>query len=292
NQKDIVKGLDEILDRTDSITEKLGKNPDATVRARAFEKALFALISKAVAQVERWREVGPIRAQELPRDILDRFQGRDGRFVTYVFPKGSIYDVDFLDRFLEEVYAIAPESTGFPTTHQVFSRMIFDGFLQALLYAVVVVFLLLLLDFRSPGYTLAALLPLALGASWMLGLMYLFRISHNYANIIALPLVIGLAVDYGVFIAHRLRSEQNQQPFVTIQKAGRAVVLAALTTLAGIGAICMAEHQGAASLGKVLILGVLACLVAAIVVLPVIASLVRDLWERRGGRSGEKGGVT
>ena len=282
NQKEIVKGLDEIIERMDAITEKLEKNPDATARVRAFERALFEVIGDAVAQVARWTKVGPIAAAGLPRDILEKFQGRDGRFVSYVFPTGSIYDVDFLDEFLGQVYEVAPDATGFPTTHQVFSRMIFDGFLQALSYAVLVVFIMLLLDFRSLGYTLAAFLPLGLGAAWMLGLMVLFGISHNYANIIALPLIIGLAVDYGVFITHRLRAEQNQQPFVTIQRAGRAVILAALTTLAGIGAICLGEHQGAASLGKVLILGIVSCLVAAIVVLPVMASLVQALRERLG----------
>ncbi|MFH1532071.1 MAG: MMPL family transporter [Pseudomonadota bacterium] len=283
NQKEIVKGLDEIIGRMDSVVAKLGRNPDATLRVRAFEAALFEIIGSAVAQVERWREAGPLAAEELPEDILNRFQGKDGRFVTYVFPTGTIYDVEFLDEFLGEVYAVAPESTGFPTTHQVFSRMIFDGFIQALTYAVLVVIFLLFLDFRRLGYTLAALLPLALGAAWMLGLMVLFKIRHNYANIIALPLIIGLAVDYGVFIVHRLRAEQSLSPFVTIQRAGRAVILAALTTLAGIGAICMAEHQGAASLGIVLILGVCSCLVAAIVVLPVVVSLVRDLWGRGAG---------
>ena len=288
NQKEIVKGLDEIIVRMDAITEKLEKDPDATPRVRAFERALFEVIRDAVAQIERWTEVGPVVATGLPPDILNKFQGRDGRFVSYVFPTGSIYDVDFLDEFLGEVYEVTPDATGFPTTHQVFSRMIFDGFLQAMTYAVLVVFFMLLFDFRSLGYTLAAFLPLGLGAAWMLGLMVLFGISHNYANIIALPLVIGLAVDYGVFITHRLRAEQNLRPFVTIQKAGRAVILAALTTLAGIGAICLGDHQGAASLGKVLILGIFSCLVAAIVVLPVIASLVRDLMERRGAGSKKK----
>jgi len=288
NQKEIVKGLDEIIERMDAITEKLEKNPDATARVRAFERALFEVIGDAVAQVKRWTEVGPIAPAGLPQDILNKFQGRDGRFVSYVFPTGSIYDVDFLDEFLGQVYQVAPEATGFPTTHQIFSRMIFDGFLQALSYAVLVVFIMLLFDFRSLGYTLAAFLPLGLGAAWMLGLMALLGISHNYANIIALPLIIGLAVDYGVFITHRLRAEPNLQPFVAIQKAGRSVILAALTTLAGIGAICMGEHQGAASLGKVLILGISSCLVAAIVVLPVIASLVRDLRGRLGsGRRGD-----
>jgi hopanoid biosynthesis associated RND transporter like protein HpnN len=290
NQKEIVKGLDEIIGKMDAIVERLEKNPGATARARAFEASLFQIIGKAVAQVERWREVGPLTAEDLPEDILNRFRGNDGRYVTYVFPTGTIYDVEFLDEFLGQVYEIAPESTGFPSTHQVFSRMIFDGFLQALTYAVLVVILMLFLDFRRPGYTLAALLPLGLGAAWMLGLMYLFKIRHNYANIIALPLIIGLAVDYGVFITHRLRAEQNHGPFVTIQRAGRAVILAALTTLAGIGAICMAEHQGAASLGIVLILGICSCLVAAIVVLPVIASLVRDLWERGAGDDDSRSG--
>jgi len=279
-QKELVAALDKVMTRMESVIDKLSDNPDATRRARDFEQELFATLAGAVDLTRKWARVGPIKPDEMPRGILDRFKGRSGRYVVYAFPAESIYDMEFLDRFLEEVYRVAPDATGFPTTHQVFSRMILAGFRQATLYAVVVVFLLLLIDFRRVGLTLSATLPLSFGAAWMFGLMYFLRLDHNYANIIALPLVIGLAVDYGVFITHRLYESRKVHPFATMEKAGLPVIMAALTTAAGIGAICLARHRGAASLGEALLYGIACCLVAAIVVLPSAVAFARGMKER------------
>ncbi len=280
-QKEIVAELDKIMNRLEDMSDKLAKKPEALQRVRDFEAELFKTIDGVVSQIKHWSKMGPIKAEDLPPSIIDRFKGKNGKLAIFVFPNSSIYDVDFLDKFLGEVYAIAPDATGFPSTHQVFSRLIMEGFVQATTYATIVVLLLLLLDFRRIGYTLAAALPLLLGSVWMLGGMYFFRIPHNYANIIALPLIIGLAVDYGVFITHRLRENQELHPFTTMEKTARPIILAALTTLAGIGAIVMGDHQGAASLGRNLICGIFTCLFAAIVVLPSAVAFLRDLTSKK-----------
>jgi len=277
---DLVVELEKIIDRMDSIIDKLNSRPELVERVRAFEQEFFRVLAGIAELTRGWTKVGPIGPEDLPGSLRDRFVGKSGRFALYVFPKQSIYDVDFLDAFLSEVYEIAPEATGFPSTHQVFSRMIVTGFRQATVYAIAVVFLLLFVDLRRIGYTLVAVLPLTLGGAWMFGVMYFLRIHYNYANIIALPLVIGLAVDYGVYITHRLREQRQVHPFATMETAAKPVVLAALTTAAGIGAICLGEHRGAASLGEALIYGIITCLVAAIVVLPTAVAFVRDLTGR------------
>jgi len=280
-QKEIVADLENMITKIEDISDKLEENDDALERSRAFEKAIFATINGGVEQIKKWSEMGPIKAEDLPTSLLDRFRGKSGKFSIFVFPKGSIYNVDFLDKFVADVYAVSPDATGFPATHQVFSRLILKGFSQATLYAAIVVLLLLLVDFRHLGYALAAALPLICGAAWMLGWMYFTRTPHNYANIIALPLIIGLAVDYGVYITHRLKEDRELHPFATMELAARPVFMAALTTLAGIGAIIMGQHQGAASLGKNLICGIVTCLIAAMVVLPSVVSFVRDLRKRK-----------
>ncbi len=285
-QKELTLELDKLATLLEQVSEKLRKDPKLAARARAFEKELFATVSGAVDVVKRWTRMGPVTPDDLPKGILDRFRSRSGKFVVFVFPAGSIYDLDFLDRFLADVYAISPEATGFPTTHQIFSRMSVDGFRQATLYAVIVVLVLLLLDFRKLGLTLAAALPLGIGAAWMFGLMYFLKMPYNYANIIALPLVIGLAVDYGVYIAHRLAEAGRTSPFATMAVASKPVIMAALTTMAGIGAICLGQHQGAVSLGQALLCGIATCLLAALVLLPSATVVVREAWDRWcGGRA-------
>ena len=283
----IVVELEKIIERMDSVIEKLEKKPELVERVKAFEQELFKTIAGAVEVTKRWPDVGAIGPKDLPKGIRDRFVGASGNLVIYAFPAESIYEVEFLDRFLEEIYALAPEATGFPTTHQVFSRLIMTGFRQASVLALGVVFLLLFVDFRRLWPTVLAALPLSLGAAWMFGIMYFLRIPHNYANIIALPLVIGLAVDYGVYITHRLLEDPGRHPFSVMERAAKPVVLAALTTLVGIGAICLGEHRGAASLGEALIFGIASCLVAAVVVLPSAVAFFRQAGRKGTGEQGE-----
>lgn len=286
-QKELTLELDRLATLLEQVSEKLRKDPGLAGRAREFEKELFATVAGAVDVVKRWTRMGAMAPDDLPQGILDRFRSRTGKYAVFVFPAGSIYDVDFLDRFLHDVYAISPTATGFPTTHHVFSRMSVDGFRQASLYAVLVVLVLLLVDFRRLGLMLGAALPLGVGAAWMFGLMYFLKMPYNYANIIALPLVIGLAVDYGVYITHRLAEAGRVHPFATMVVAGKPVLMAALTTMAGIGAICLGQHQGAVSLGQALLCGIATCLLAALVVLPSAAAVVQEL---RGGSGRGQGG--
>ena len=291
-QKELMLALGELVSRMEDVVEKLEDNPSVADGARAFEKALFKVLFAAFELTGKWEAAAPLSPGDLPANILNRFRGESGKYAIFVFPNRSIYDVAFLDGFLEKAYEIAPEATGFPATHQVFSRMTIAGFRQATLYALLVVFFMLFLEFRHVGYALSGLLPLALGGSWMFGLMYVAGRSFNYANIIALPLVIGLAVDYGVYITHRLREDQGLSPFDTMKRAGKPVVMAALTTMAGIGAICLGEHRGAASLGEAMIYGIITCLAAAIVALPCAAAALQGLFSARGSHGAGKGGKT
>ena len=98
--------------------------------------------------------------------------------------------------------------------------------------------------------------------------------KFSYANIIALPLVIGLAVDYGVWFAHRRREFPDMSPWRVAIIAGRAILLAAGTTLAGLGAIILAEYRGVASMGVAVTIGLVCCVTAALLISPAITQLL------------------
>ena len=108
----------------------------------------------------------------------------------------------------------------------------------------------------------------------MMGIIYLANIKFNYANIIAFPLMIGLAVDYGVWFGHRRLELKDLSPWRVARRAGRAITLAAGTTLAGLGAIMMARYEGISILGITITIGLCCCLLAALVVSPALAQLL------------------
>ncbi|HJX65837.1 MAG TPA: hypothetical protein VJ860_18005 [Polyangia bacterium] len=111
---------------------------------------------------------------------------------------GSVWDVAFLDRFVGKLKQITPRVTGFPVTHQVYSRLVVRGFRQAMVYALLAVVVLLALDFRRVDAVLLALLPLGLGFLLLQLLVWIANVRYNYANIAAFPVLMGYGVSFFV----------------------------------------------------------------------------------------------
>src|SRR5438045_2507847 len=136
---------------------------------------------------------------------------------------------------------------------------------------------LVLLHFKKIPALYLSLFPVAMGAIWMLGFMGGRHIPFNPANIMTLPLVIGIGVTNGIHILNRFAEEQN--PSILAKSTGKAVLVSALTTIAGFGSLIPARHQGIASLGSVMSVGVATCMLAGLTFLPAILTLlIRKGW--------------
>ncbi len=264
--KDMVAGAGQALE---------GLPPaEAEARTRKFEQAIFANARAALDLVRTWLRAGPLEESDLAPDVLARFKSPAGHYVAYVIPRGSVWDVAFLDRFVAQLKRISPRVTGFPVTHQTYSRMVVRGFLQAMLYAFVAVVVLLALDFRRVRPVLLALLPLGLGFLLLQLLVWAAGVPYNYANIAAFPVLMGYGVAYGVNIVQRWLEAPGQTAFISAATVGKGVFLSAATTLAGLGSIVFAHHRGVATFGFLLLCSVSLCLVLATLVLPVAIDLV------------------
>lgn len=244
------------------------------VRTEAFARALLDNARLGLAIASAWKTAEPLTPRQLPASLRDRFFGRDGSVAVYAFPAETVYDPVKLDALMRDVYAVSPDATGFPSTHQVFSKQVVESFSQGTLLALAVCLLWIMVVMRSlAGFALAAL-PLLIGGGWMLGLMALFGIQYNYANIVALPLVIALAVDYGVWYSYRWRDLSGYAPFQVSWISGKVIGLAAGTELAGLGAITLAHYRGVSTMGINITIGLLCCLAATLFVAPAIGQLL------------------
>jgi predicted RND superfamily exporter protein len=132
--------------------------------------------------------------------------------------------------------------------------------------AAIAVLAMILLDLRNPRSLALALAPVVIGVGWTALIMYLTGIKLNYGNLMGLPILIGTGVDYGVHLAHRARQEGSV--LAAARTTGKAIALSGLTTLIGFGSLILGNHWGVRSLGIVLVLGITASLMAALVVLP------------------------
>lgn len=143
---------------------------------------------------------------------------------------------------------------------------------KAAVIGIVLVFLLMWADLSSPLRAMLALVPLALGMAWMLGLMALFGLRVNFMNIFVMTMVIGIGVDYGLHLLHRWFECSGETEAVSA--TARAIAVAALTTMVGFGSIALSHFPGLRSVGAAAIFGALCTAVASITILPVLLAYV------------------
>ena len=130
----------------------------------------------------------------------------------------------------------------------------------------------MLIHFRSIASVFLALLPVAIGSLWLAGLMGWWGVPLNPANIMTLPLIIGIGVTNGIHILNRFAEEHS--PSILAKSTGKAVLVSGLTTIAGFGSLIFAKHRGIESLGYVMATGVATCMFAGLTCLPAILNLM------------------
>jgi hypothetical protein len=214
---------------------------------------------------------------DLPEGLVTRFVAQDGKkYLLKIFAKADIWDMDAMEQFVREVRSVDERVTGNPLQTYEASREMQKSYMQAAWYALAGILLVIYLDFRSLTYTLLALLPLGLGMAQMFGVLGLLGVPLNPANMIVLPLLLGIGIDDGVHVLHDFRSSRGR--YRLSASTANAVLITSLTTMVGFGSLMIASHQGLQSLGRVLTIGVSCCLVSSLVILPAI--LIWATWNR------------
>jgi hopanoid biosynthesis associated RND transporter like protein HpnN len=267
-----------ILDRFFAGLEK-EKDRNAMGMLRDFQGNLLAGLPEKMETLRKSLAVTPVLPADIPEELRKRFVGRTGQYLLQIAPKGEIFDRKPLQAFLKEVRTVEPNATGEPV--MVFESMTImrDSYRGAFLYAFLAIVLILLVTFRSIRYAIIGLVPLLVGVLFMVSGMWLAGIRFNSANIIVMPLVLGIAVDSGIYIINRFRREGESGYRVITSSTGRGVIYNTLTIMISFGALMVARHQGVFSIGAVMSLGMVACQLAFIVTLPAVLAV---FGEKRG----------
>jgi hopanoid biosynthesis associated RND transporter like protein HpnN len=234
------------------------------------------LTGDLLADLHRLRDVAtpaPITLDDLPAALRERYVGTSGKWLVQAYAKDGLWDFAPLEHFVSQVRTVDLQATGKPFGTLEGLRGMQRGFAWAGIYALAVIAVVLWADFRTTRHTLLALAPLVVGAIITLGVMGLLGIPLNPANMIALPLIVGVGVDNGVHVLHDYRSRGRHRSYTLAATTGQGIAVAALTTVLGFGTLMVASHRGLVSLGFVLALGVTACMGAALVLLPAVLRL-------------------
>lgn len=213
-----------------------------------------------------------MKMDDLPETVRAWFY-QDGTYLLRIFPRESVWEEHTLTRFVREIQSVDPQVVGDSVSLHVFASAFKLASVKASVYAVVAIFLLLILTFRDLRLTLLAFLPLALGIAWTVGIMGLADVQFNLANSIFMPLVVGAGVEYAVIILSRWK-EGRMLPGHIPLSTGKGVILAALTTTVGFGVLMISHHRGIFSLGFVTWAGSLCVLLSALFILPAVLACV------------------
>lgn len=219
---------------------------------------------------------------DLPAAIRSRWIGTGGSFRVEAFASGDLNKADVLRQFVAAARAVEPDITGAPVLEVAAGRTVSQAFAAAFTYAAIFITLLLIVLLRSITDTLRVLAPLALTGLILCAVSVWAAIPFNFANVIALPLLLGVGVDSGIHVVHRLRSHQRMDGAFLGTSTARAVILSSLTTLAGFGSLAFSHHAGTASMGQLLAIGMLAILVTTLIVVPSLVGNGNDSGNSRG----------
>jgi uncharacterized protein len=164
--------------------------------------------------------------------------------------------------------AIHGSLTGFYLISSASAARIGADFRRITLLATAAIVVLVVLQFRHLPSICLALLPVGCGTLWTAGFFALCGLKLNFMNIAILPMLLGLGIDFGIYIVHRFHLHGRQQGAEAVPLTGIAIGLSAFTTQLAFGTLALSRNQGLASVGLVILVGITACLGASLWTLP------------------------
>lgn len=271
-----ISALEEILTKLPSsgIEAANPKALDTAIllpRLEEFQNRFFGAIRGMLLASARAQ---PLTLQDMPKEMISPFISPDKTYAVYAFPSVNIWESAPLEQFINEMRKVSPNVTGPPVMFFEILNIVRDSYFKTAGYSALAIFLLFLLDFRSLRYAIMASFPLVLGVFCLFGLMSLLKIPFNTANMIALPMVLGIGADNGVHLIHRFLEEKKKDISFLFRSTGKALIITYLDTLTSFLGLALANHQGMAHLGQVVLLGITCCTICGVLFLPAVMNIL------------------
>ena len=256
-----------------ALFEHLNKNDTANREKllHSVEEDLLVTLPTSLQRMQTAIEASTTFSKEdLPAPLISRWYSHADEYKIAVYPSEDIDDNDALKRFVRAIQKVAPQATGGPMVSLAAGEAVVQAFIQAFSLALAGIVIALLILLRSVKYTLLVLIPLLLSSIFIGIFSVLFNLPFNFANIIALPLLLGIGLDSSLHMVHRSRSDKLVGETLAHTSTVRAVFYSALTSLVTFASLMLSSHQGTASMGILLTVGLTCTLICTLFILPVL----------------------
>jgi hopanoid biosynthesis associated RND transporter like protein HpnN len=260
-----------------SLADALAKLAASNEATRNKAQAIFVDPLKIVLdQLRKSLEAQPVSLNTLPSDLVGSWKAKDGLMRVEALPRGDPNDNDNLRKFANAVLAAEPTAIGGPVSILKSGDTVVSAFIHAGIYALVVIGLLLWITLRRITDVLMTLVPLLVAGAVTLEICVLIKLPLNFANIVALPLLLGVGVAFKIYYVTAWRSGRTNLLQTSLT---RAIFFSAMTTATAFGSLWLSSHPGTSSMGKLLALSLLTTLAAVLLFQPALMGKPRDVGE-------------
>ena len=259
------------------LADALSKLADSDQATRDKTQAIFVSPLKVVLdQLKNSLQAQPVSLKTLPADLVNSWKTKDGLTRVEALPRGDPNDNDTLRKFAAAVLNAEPNAIGGPVSILKSGDTVVKAFIHAGITALLVISFLLWLALRRVTDVLLTLVPLLVAGAVTLEICVLIGLPLNFANIVALPLLLGVGVAFKIYYVTAWRSGRTN---LLQSSLTRAIFFSALTTATAFGSLWLSSHPGTASMGKLLALSLVTTLAAVLLFQPALMGKPRDIGE-------------
>ncbi|MFZ2170617.1 MAG: MMPL family transporter, partial [Methylococcaceae bacterium] len=250
------------------------QEPSRRMFIEKIQTTLLGTLPNAMNELLVGLNAREVTLEDLPLDIKERWLSKEGWYRIQIFPKKDLNDLSNLQQFITDVQSIVPETTDLPIIYWESMKEVVGSFQKAITIALITIALLLYGIRRNFTDTLLVMTPLILAGLFTMASTVLTNTPINYANIIALPLLLGLGVDNGIHMVEKLHHSVSEEQNIYQSSTARAMFYGALTTASSFGGLAFSSHQGIASMGLVITMGIFWIMTCTFIILPALSKLV------------------
>jgi hopanoid biosynthesis associated RND transporter like protein HpnN len=259
------------------LADALARLAGSSEEIRNKAQAVFVMpLMIVLEQLRLSLQAQPVSLKTLPPELVSQWQSKDGLIRVEAEPKGDSNDNDNLRKFANAVLAAEPTAIGGPVSILKSGDTIVRAFIHAGIYALVVISLLLWVTLRRFSDVLMTIVPLLVAGAVTLEICVLIKLPLNFANIVALPLLLGIGVAFKIYYVVAWRSGRTNLLQTSLT---RAIFFSALTTATAFGSLWLSSHPGTSSMGKLLALSLVTTLAAVLLFQPALMGKPRDIGE-------------
>jgi hopanoid biosynthesis associated RND transporter like protein HpnN len=259
------------------LADALSKLAESNQATRDKAQAIFVTPLKLVLdQLKKSLQAQPVSLKTLPADLVSSWKTKDGLQRVEALPRGDPNDNDTLRKFASAVLAAEPTAIGGPVSILKSGDTVVKAFIHAGIWALVVISVLLWLALRRVTDVLLTLVPLLVAGAVTMEICVLIELPLNFANIVALPLMLGIGVAFKIYYVTAWRSGRTNLLQTSLT---RAIFFSAMTTATAFGSLWLSSHPGTASMGKLLALSLVTTLAAVLLFQPALMGKPRDVGE-------------